>query len=67
MWLRIGDTYLNLDHVIDAHFVTDADGTPTATAEMVSGTAKHYTGREAQALRDALDALSNGSTGISEP
>ena len=59
-WVRLGNDYLNLGQVADAVFLRDADGTLSATAELASGTVKHYRGREAEALQEALEALAQG-------
>jgi hypothetical protein len=60
VWVKLGNGYLNLDNVADAHFLRDNDGTLTATIETVAGGAKHYKGREAESLREALEALAQG-------
>jgi hypothetical protein len=61
MWLRISNGYLNLGSLVDVHSLQDIDGVLTVTVETVAGNVKHYKGREAEALKDALDALANGS------
>jgi hypothetical protein len=60
MWLRIGNGYLNLATIVAIHFPGDSDGVLTATLETVAGNVKHYKGREAESLKDALDSLVTG-------
>jgi hypothetical protein len=57
MWLRIGTGYLNLATIVDIHFPRDSDGMLTATLETLTGHVKHYKGREAARLQEALDGL----------
>jgi hypothetical protein len=56
MWILIGADYLNLDNLAAVRFRRD-DGTLHATAEPISGPARHYAGEDAEQLRRALRDL----------
>jgi hypothetical protein len=57
MWVQIGGDFVNLDNLAGVNFGRSEEGELTAQAETASGSTRRYTGDEALALREALEAL----------